>query len=746
MKLQEVAMNFCGAVMPLLVMLLSGLSFSCDTGNSTTFGNQTIMSTMSRNFSPPNSRLQDHTSKGRPVYGNKELGIRDMEDNASALLNSNLHRKNTEGADVKSKPIINDFGPRAMKRRHLERSKREADPPAFTESNPELEPAAEPESEPTAEPESEPTPEAESEPTADPESEPRAEPDSEPTAEPESEPTTEPGSELTSEPESEPTAEPGSEPTAEPESEPTPEPESEPTAEPESEPTAEPESEPTAEPESEPTAEPESEPTAEPESEPTAEPESEPTAEPESEPTAEPESEPTAEPESEPTAEPESEPTAEPESEPTAEPESEPTGEPEYRPEGEPQSQPTNEPESEPSGIPEPEAEPSAEPESESEPEPVGEDWPEPGPDWNTLPELIGVAFTCHVYIFAIYFSLLTLYGLQILIALIFEFKKGNRSVLSLTFNTLLFLLGMTRAVSLFANPYGSYQNLPMVLSRMMWSVGFPCLTAAMTTVLLVLLDTTRLSLGPPRFQKFSTVSICCAGHFIAVLGSDLLVSAFIDLKVILVICQFIYVAWSGSLAVGFFRVSYKMKKNFASTFAKKGMRGGKEQKASPLRLYRMVIYCGLAALASCATNLYGAVGVFGVYSDLEFVEAWPWWIFQTAMRAEEVAMSVLVVLLAGKAGKDGFGRFVGLLCRSTRPCLARIRRLRAGQVRPASRSVSPGRWAVSGSGSTEKMMLSEDRSMTVGVTIASDAVHDMDGSAKKFPYPDDNLPVVAEL
>ena len=160
------------------------------------------------------------------------------------------------------------------------------------------------------------------------------------------------------------------------------------------------------------------------------------------------------------------------------------------------------------------------------------------------------------------------------LIALMLEFREGNRSMLSLTFNTLLFVLGVTRAVSLFSNPYGSNEKVPILLSRMMWSVGFPCLTSAMTTLLLVLLDTTRLSLGPPRFQKFSTVSFSCGCHFFLVLGSDILVSSFVELKLLLLVCQFIYVLWSGLLAVGFFRVSFLMKKNFASTFSKSGMRG----------------------------------------------------------------------------------------------------------------------------------------------------------------------------
>ena len=77
---------------------------------------------------------------------------------------------------------------------------------------------------------------------------------------------------------------------------------------------------------------------------------------------------------------------------------------------------------------------------------------------------------------------------------------------------------------------------------------------------------------------------------------------------------------------------------------------GSQDKKA--MRLHRNIMVCSGLAVASCVTHIYGAFGVFGIYSDLVVVPAWPWWVFQTLMRLEEILMAVLVFKLAGKAKK----------------------------------------------------------------------------------------------
>ena len=68
------------------------------------------------------------------------------------------------------------------------------------------------------------------------------------------------------------------------------------------------------------------------------------------------------------------------------------------------------------------------------------------------------------------------------------------------------------------------------------------------------------------------------------------------------------------------------------------------------MRLHKNILACSGVSIASCATHLYGAIGVFGIFSDFVVIPAWPWWVFQTAMRLEEITMCILVFMLAGKA------------------------------------------------------------------------------------------------
>ena len=157
-----------------------------------------------------------------------------------------------------------------------------------------------------------------------------------------------------------------------------------------------------------------------------------------------------------------------------------------------------------------------------------------------------------------------------------------------------------------------------------------------------------------------------------------------------------------------------------------------------------MVHYCAVAALASCVTNIYGAVGVFGVYSDLEFVEAWPWWIFQTTMRLEEVAMSALVAMLAGKAGKDGMWKLIRILREATRRCATRIQRKRFS-TRVVPVSVKSPQDAGS-SGSTERMFLSENNSITIGASALSDIRSERRRPSVMQPLQEGKLPVVSQL
>jgi hypothetical protein len=62
----------------------------------------------------------------------------------------------------------------------------------------------------------------------------------------------------------------------------------------------------------------------------------------------------------------------------------------------------------------------------------------------------------------------------------------------------------LTRFLFLLLDPYYSRGLMPFLVTRLLFSLGLPGFTASFSIMLLILIDTTRLSLGPPKFRKVS--------------------------------------------------------------------------------------------------------------------------------------------------------------------------------------------------------------------------------------------------
>ena len=172
-----------------------------------------------------------------------------------------------------------------------------------------------------------------------------------------------------------------------------------------------------------------------------------------------------------------------------------------------------------------------------------------------------------HMYCFPSVFSCIAFYAVYLLIPQVRDQKKSSTRSLNITLNAILSLFGFSRSISLVLNQYGYRQTMSPLLLRLMWSIGFPCLTSSTSMILLVLLDTTKLSLAPPKFLKLTTILLVSGAHFVLVLLADLLVTAYLELRVLLVLCHFIYITWSLILGLGFSIVAYKMRQNLSATF-----------------------------------------------------------------------------------------------------------------------------------------------------------------------------------
>ena len=263
----------------------------------------------------------------------------------------------------------------------------------------------------------------------------------------------------------------------------------------------------------------------------------------------------TSNPEPAPETTPEPEMTPEPEL--TIEPEPEITPEPDLTPEPDI----TGEPEVSPENIPEPEI--TSEPEIVVEPEAELESaWAEPEPDWPSAFSDWGVAWELHVYVFACCY--LVIFVLAVFsLTHFFKNKQGmKQGKLTVSLQLMLMIFTLLRSFAMFVDPYGTVGIMPGDYFRTLWGMALPGLTASFSVLLLVLLDTTKMSLGPPRFQKLSTILIFTGCHFGIVIVSDIAFSLCDSCKGMLLLCQILFILYGALLSAGYMYSSIAIYKN----------------------------------------------------------------------------------------------------------------------------------------------------------------------------------------
>ncbi|XP_050398417.1 uncharacterized protein LOC126816193 [Patella vulgata] len=319
----------------------------------------------------------------------------------------------------------------------------------------------------------------------------------------------------------------------------------------------------------------------------------------------------------------------------------------------EPSVEPEPEREPEPEVEPEVTVEPEVEPEVESryvepevepgyvEPETVAELWPEPGPNWTESYTEWGEAWPIHVYLFALAYLAIALFGIFLIITIVFNRSGTPINKTTIALNSMITFFAITRSVTLFLDPYSSERSVPFMVSHVIWSIGIPGLTSSFSIVLLILLDTTKMEVAPPRFQKLSVIAFITAVHMLIVISFDILVMLYgSTVKVLLIICQLLFVTYGLVVSVGFLYVGVKIRKNLsASTSSSKDPTSKRLQ-----RLTKSIFISSAVALSIAVTNLYAAVDIFGVFSPIMVVDSWSWWILQTCLRVEETMASILVL------------------------------------------------------------------------------------------------------
>lgn len=300
---------------------------------------------------------------------------------------------------------------------------------------------------------------------------------------------------------------------------------------------------------------------------------------------------------------------------------------------------PTTTPEGSPEGS---STEPITTTEPAADPE---QSWPEPEPDW---PEALAKwqgAWPLHTYGFAAMFTVIALIPLFEMLRMYVD--KIKISALKLTLLIIISLFSSTRAIALFVDPYGSSKRFHLVVTQLLFSLGHPCIISALSLLLLVLIDTTKMNIAPPRFQRVKFIIPVIISHVALVIVTDFVVVYFLEAKVLLLMCQIYFLLLGSLMALGYISVGWKIRTNIKANVNSKSSVDN-----SMRRLQYLITACAVTCIFICVLTVYGAAGVFGVYSDVQYVEAWPWWTFQTLNRLLEAVMCIVVLLMKTRTTK----------------------------------------------------------------------------------------------
>ena len=277
----------------------------------------------------------------------------------------------------------------------------------------------------------------------------------------------------------------------------------------------------------------------------------------------------------------------------------------------------------------------------------------EPGPDWSVAMSVWGLAWGMHWIGLGILFGLLAIHSFLALV-LVNQKKGFCRKPLFMVINSLLLVLGATRAVYLLLDPYESRQNGvkdPEWLSLLLFGIAYPCLTSSFCLIHLAFLEVTKLKVGPSRLQNAKFLSVVIVLHFIIVFTAETTSSIKPELNALLIVCQSFFILWGLILSGSFIYSGCKVVRSVeniqqqlnAIEENERQRNKSAKQKSRTTKVAKITLATSFLGFAVCGLQFYSMIGVYSMYSDIVQPSPWPWLAFQTCFRLVELAMAYTI-------------------------------------------------------------------------------------------------------
>ena len=284
----------------------------------------------------------------------------------------------------------------------------------------------------------------------------------------------------------------------------------------------------------------------------------------------------------------------------------------------------------------------------------------EPLPQWDEALKTWKWAWDLHWAGLGTLFSLVALYAVWSIV-IMGSGKNKRRQPLSLAINILLIILGSTRALFLFINPYESEQcnisKCPTILTRLLYGMGLPSLSAAFSLIQLMFFQLTKLTLYPRRLQSVKLIISLITVHFAIAVIAEIIIFAHADWRSLALVCQGFFIIFCFLLSTSFVYSGYKVikyaQKNIVRmqsigvrVSSKRGMRNGKDNSGKDFRpnitkLVKITYVTAALGISGVTLQLYAIFHVYNLYiGEYPQPEPWPWLVFQSLFRIVELLAS----------------------------------------------------------------------------------------------------------
>ena len=295
---------------------------------------------------------------------------------------------------------------------------------------------------------------------------------------------------------------------------------------------------------------------------------------------------------------------------------------------------------------------------TETEPEPEFARAPnaEPVPEWPAARDEWKGAWELHYIGFGVLFLLLAVWSILAII-------RARNTTLLVTrrfcyaVNCLLIIFGITRALSLFLYPYELVDiagGTPVVLERLLFGIGFPCLIAGFTLIHYAFLEAAKVTFSKRRIQSLRFISGVIGVHVVLVLVAEIVTSYVKDTSVLIIICMMYFIICALAVSVSVFYSGFhvmKESKTHRRTLKRISVRSASannkesvkyaNKESNTNKVARVTIATACLGVACAAIQIYAMAEVFKVRTKgVVIPEPWPWWVYVTLFRLIELGLA----------------------------------------------------------------------------------------------------------